>query len=366
MALGNLSRRSFVLLASASAGALIPGSQAWASGPSVDPAALAGSPPPPPLVRVRSASRSLPILAAVANQYFVEENLDVDYAQFVSSRPTFIQVDQREIEFIVSATDNAINYQLNPGNPAGRILDNVIVAAHDLGLGLALVGAAGYPTAEGLRNQRVGVDVPHSGFGLPAEKIMLNAGLAAGTDYTLVSAGSTPARFQGLLDGLWEAAIINAEGVVRARETGLPVIGVVADTVQPYQGGMLASSRGWLKDNPGTAVRFLRAFIRGMTWVFDRRHRDAAIQLLVDDETSPELAAKIYDLNVAADGLSRRAALSPAGFRNVLELRAEFNGFELPQDLDLLASPQGGLYDLGYYREAARSCGYRSASGALL
>ncbi|XUL88250.1 hypothetical protein ACQ86D_17595 [Streptomyces galilaeus] len=103
-----------------------------------------------------------------------------------------------------------------------------------------------------------------------------------------------------------------------------------------------------------------------MTWVFDRRHRDAAIQLLVDDETSPELAAKIYDLNVAADGLSRRAALSPAGFRNVLELRAEFNGFELPQDLDLLASPQGGLYDLGYYREAARSCGYRPASGARL
>ncbi|XUL88251.1 hypothetical protein ACQ86D_17600 [Streptomyces galilaeus] len=234
MALGNLSRRSFVLLASASAGALVPGSKAWAAGPSAAPAALAGS--SPPLVRVRSASRSLPILAAVANQYFVEENLDVDYAQFVSSRPTFIQVDQREIEFIVSATDNAINYQLNPGNPAGRILDNVIVAAHDLGLGLALVGAAGYPTAESLRHRRVGVDVPHSGFGLPAEKIMLNAGLAAGTDYTLLSAGSTPARFQGLLDGLWEAAIINAEGVVRAREAGLPVIGVVADTVQPYQG----------------------------------------------------------------------------------------------------------------------------------
>ncbi|MGH1555803.1 hypothetical protein ACRAWF_40115 [Streptomyces sp. L7] len=78
--------------------------------PSAAPAALASS--SPPLVRVRSR-RDLPILAAVANQYFVEENLDVDYAQFVSSRPTFIQVDQREIEFIVSATDNAINYQLN-------------------------------------------------------------------------------------------------------------------------------------------------------------------------------------------------------------------------------------------------------------
>jgi ABC-type nitrate/sulfonate/bicarbonate transport system substrate-binding protein len=304
------------------------------------------------------------MLAAIANEYFVQENLDVDYALFVSSLTTFIQVDRREVEFITSATDNSINYQLNRGNPAGRILDNVIVAAHDLGLGLALVGAPGYPTAESLRHQRVGVDVPHSGFGLPAEKIMLNSGLVAGTDYTLVPAGSTPARLQGLIDGLWEAAIINADSVVRAREAGLPVIGVVTDTVQPYQGGMVASSRSWLNDNPDTAVRFLRAFIRGTAWVFDRCHRDAAIQLLVDEETSPELAAKIYDLNIAADGLARRAALDQPGFRNVLELRAEFNGFETPQDLDLLASPQGGLYNLSYYRDAAQSSGHHPVSHA--
>ena len=344
MPLRNLSRRAVFLLAFSSAGVV-----------ALDPPARASE--RPSLVRVRSASRSLPMLAAIANHFFAKENLAVDYAQFVSSRPTFIQVDQREIEFIISSMDNAINYQLNPGNPAGRILDNVIVGAHDLGLGLALVAAPGHPTAESLRHQRIGVDVPHSGFGLPAEKIMLNNGLVSGTDYTLVSAGSTPARFQGLLDGQWEAAIINAEGVVRARELGLPVIGVVADVVRPYQGGVVAANRGWLNNNPETAVRFLRAFIRGMTWVFDRRHRDATIRLLVDQETTPEIAAKIYDLNIAPDGLARRAALSPAGFRNVLELRDEFNGFEIPQDLDLLATPQGGLYDLSFYERAARCLG---------
>ncbi len=303
---------------------------------------------------MRSASRSLPILAAVANGFFADERLNVDYAQFVSSRPTFIQVDQQEIEFIVSSMDNAINYQLNPGNPAGRILDNVIVGGHDLGLGLALTAAAGYPDAASLRGKRVGVDVPHSGFGLPAEKILLEQGLVADTDYTLVSAGSTPARYQGLLDGSWEAAIINAEGVVRAREAGLPVIGTVAELYDAYQGGVLAGNREWLAAHPDIAVRFLRAYVRGMSWVFDRRHRDAAIALLVDAETTPALAAKIYELNVGPDGLSPRGALSPPGFRTVLELRDEFHGFETPQDIDRLASPEGGLYDLSYYDRATR------------
>ncbi|MGH1555804.1 hypothetical protein ACRAWF_40120 [Streptomyces sp. L7] len=86
--------------------------------------------------------------------------------------------------------------------------------------------------------------------------------------------------------------------------------------------------------------------------MFDRRHRDAAIQLLVDDETSPELAARIDDLNVAAPTVSPRTCrLSPAGFRNVLELRAEFSGFEAtagPRPARLAAGR--GLYDLGYYR----------------
>jgi hypothetical protein len=33
----------------------------------------------------------------------------------------------------------------------------------------------------------------------------------------------------------------------------------------------------------------------------------------------------------------------------VLKLRAEFNGFDAQQDLEFLASPASGLYDLSYY-----------------
>ena len=303
-------------------------------------------------VRVRSASRSLPMLAAMSNGFFADEGLQVDYAQFVSSKPTFIQVDQQAIEFVISSMDNAINYQLNPGNPAGRILDNVIVAGHDLGLGLALTAALPYPNSESLRGQRVGVDVPHSGFGLPAEKILLDRGLVADVDYTLLSAGSTPARYEGLLHGSWEAAIINAEGVARAQDAGLPVIGTVADLFDAYQGGILAGNREWLAAHPETAVGFLRSYVRAIAWVTDPRNSNAAISLLIDNATAVPLATRIYNLNVDRNGLAPFGELNLSGFRTVLELRDEFHGFEAIQDIDRLTSPAGGLYNLSYYGRA--------------
>jgi LPXTG-motif cell wall-anchored protein len=37
---------------------------------------------------------------------------------------------------------------------------------------------------------------------------------------------------------------------------------------------------------------------------------------------------------------------------NVLALRADFGGFDRPQNLDQLAGPDSGLYDLSHYRAA--------------
>ena len=311
---------------------------------------------PPATVRVRSASRSMPMLAGLAKGFFAEQNLTVDYSLFASSKPTFIQVSNHEIEVIVSSTDNAVNYQINPHNAAGAILDVQIIFAHDNGLGLALVGLPGFTTAESLRGKRIGVDVQGSGFALAAAKIMREHGMEVGVDYTMVSAGGSPARLAGLLASppTWEAAIINAESVVRAKDLGMPLIGSIADFVQPYVGGAAASSRFWLHNNPGVAARFIAAFAKATNWVEDPRNRVAAQALLLDADTSPQLASEVYALNVSAQGLAPCAALDRSSFLSLLGLRNEFNGFEVPQNLNFLASPASGLYDLRYYNAATR------------
>jgi hypothetical protein len=72
--------------------------------------------------------------------------------------------------------------------------------------------------------------------------------------------------------------------------------------------------------------------------------------MLTDAMTPSALAAQIYDAAVGTGGLTSR--LSHQGLLSVLALRAEFNGFATPQDLDFLASPASGLYDLSYYQRA--------------
>ncbi|HYU16670.1 MAG TPA: hypothetical protein VEL05_11380 [Candidatus Acidoferrum sp.] len=108
---------------------------------------------------------------------------------------------------------------------------------------------------------------------------------------------------------------LRAKSIVRARERGLSLIANVGDIIHPYLGGAAASSRRWLAHHRDMAERFIRGFHRATLWVRDPANRAAAIDLLVDADTTPELAAKVYDLNLAPDGLAEAARLDHTGLR---------------------------------------------------
>jgi ABC-type nitrate/sulfonate/bicarbonate transport system substrate-binding protein len=117
-------------------------------------------------------------------------------------------------------------------------------------------------------------------------------------------------------------------------------------------GGAGVAREKWIKENPERVVRFIRAFYRAVRWIEDPRNREAAIALFTDANTSPELAAQIYQISVDRNGLAQDAELNVPGLRKVMELRQEYGGFETRQDLDFLSSPKSGLYDLSYYQRA--------------
>jgi len=134
------------------------------------------------------------------------------------------------------------------------------------------------------------------------------------------------------------------------------VLAKLSDVASPYMGGAGVAREKWIKENPETVERFIRAFQRAMRWTVDPKNRQATIALLTDANTTPELAAQIYEISVDDSGLARNAELNVPGLRKVMELRQEFGGFESPQDLALLSSPKSGLYDLSYY-DRARAAG---------
>jgi ABC-type nitrate/sulfonate/bicarbonate transport system substrate-binding protein len=331
-------------------------------GPTAASADRRPPPPPPTVVRLASPYFSLPTQVAISQGYFADENLDVQYSIFSGSKEGFRLLSTNQLDVMLSSADNAVNYRLNPHNALGALLDVQIIFGHDLGFDLSMVAQAPLTTIESLRGKALGVDAPDSGFALALYAIMRHHGMEAGVDYRVVSAGSTPNRLIAMRAGTIDATVLNSDSLVRARAEGYPTLAGIGEVADPFLGAVGMARESWLANNRDTAVRVTHAYIRAARWLKNPANRSAAIALIVAPDTTAAVAAQIYDLSVKRTGVARDAKLNLDGIVTTLEVRDEFGGFEIPQDLDFLASPESGIYDLSYHARALRhrhhGCGH--------
>jgi ABC-type nitrate/sulfonate/bicarbonate transport system substrate-binding protein len=123
-------------------------------------------------------------------------------------------------------------------------------------------------------------------------------------------------------------------------------MGPVAAMLGPHQATAGITLRAWAKENPDTLVKYLQAYIEGLRWSLDPKNTDAAIALLAERlKLTPEIAAECYALITdPSNGLAKDAKFNIEGFKNVLKLRAQFEG-GTPN------APEKYL-DLSYYNKA--------------
>jgi ABC-type nitrate/sulfonate/bicarbonate transport system substrate-binding protein len=315
-------------------------------------------PPAPATIRMGYFSMSLPMLAAQAKGFWTAEALTVQYNQVTSSVQMYKFLRDNLYDIVLSSADNPVNYRLNPRNAAGGIIDARMVFGTDLGLNLTLVARPGNASVESLRGKVIAMDAPDSGFAFVLYKIMRTHGMERGVDYTVVNAGGTPLRLAGLLAGKFDATLLNADSVVRAAKAGFVLLDSVTNVANPYLGGAGTARESWLMANEGVAVRLIRAYYRATRWSVDPANREEAIALLMAQPNTPRiLAEQIYALSLGPTGIIQDAKINRQGLLPVLLLRNEFGGFELPQNLQALTTPAGGLYDLSYYRKAVHDLG---------
>jgi ABC-type nitrate/sulfonate/bicarbonate transport system substrate-binding protein len=273
---------------------------------------------------------------------FAAHGLVVEQVPVASSPAQFASLMAGEYDAVLTSPDNVATYVLNEHNPLGQRLDLHILRAVDRGSRLSLVGAPGIERVADLAGRRFAVDVPTSGFAYVGFALLRRAGLEAGRDYEVVTAGATPRRRQLLADGAFEATLLNAGHEVRAVRAGAHVLGVVSDVVRPYLGSVLATRAD--VDTP--AVRaLLAAWDDAERAVLAPERRADVLSLLgAQPDTDPETAEQMYEtLLDPLHGVCAGGEVDPAAFEAVLRLRAEQGGFEQTHDLTALARPGGGL-----------------------
>ena len=273
---------------------------------------------------------------------FARHGLAVEQIPVPSSPAQFASLTAGEYDAVLTAPDNVATYVLNEGNPLGRRLDLQILRAVDRGGRLSLVGGPEVKRSEDLAGRRFGVDVPTSGFALVGFALLRAAGLEAGRDYDVVTAGSTPRRRQLLAEGAFEATLLNAGHEARAARAGAHVLGVVSDAVRPYLGTVLATTT-----DGGTpqVEALLAAWDEAEDAVLRPENRDRVLALLArQPDTDAEIAGEMYRTLADPDhGLCAGGEVEPAALEAVLRLRAAQGGFESGHDLAALARPGGGL-----------------------
>lgn len=283
--------------------------------------------------------QNLPLFAAQSQGFFAKHGLDVDMKIAPGSEVLRQGLADGKWQIVHTAFDNGVAMA-----DVAKV-DIVGVIGGDNSFNHLIVQPE-VGSVKDLRGKTVVVDALNTAYAFQLYDILAKNGLNKG-DYTPKSVGATFKRLAAMQeDKSASAAILNAPFSILAVKSGLKDMGPVSTVIGPYQATAGFSLRSWAQANPETLVKYLQAYIEGLRWSLDRKNKDAATALLAERlKLTPEIAAECYALVTdPADGLAKDGKFDMEGFKNVLKLRAQFEGG--------MPNPPEKYVDFSYYQKA--------------
>jgi ABC-type nitrate/sulfonate/bicarbonate transport system substrate-binding protein len=292
-------------------------------------------------VMVFRGGQNLPLFAAQEQDFFARRGLNVKliYAPSADELPRVLA--DGSVQIIHSTSDNVVKIHDVDKLDAALIVGgdnahNRIIVQQDIN------------KLEDLRGQTIALDTSTSGYAFMLFAILKQHGLNKG-DYAVKTVGATPRRLQAMLnDKNNKAAVLNPPFSIQAVKAGLKDLGSTVSMIGPYQGPAGYTLRSWAKANEATLIKYLQAYIEGVRWALDPANKAAATETLARRlELAPDIAAAVYDIVTDNnEGFAKDGRFDLEGFKNVLRLRAEYEGIAP-------AAPEKYL-DLSHYERALK------------
>jgi ABC-type nitrate/sulfonate/bicarbonate transport system substrate-binding protein len=300
-------------------------------------------------VVVFSGGFNLPIWVGMHCGAFFAQDLQVRLHFTTSSMHQLSGLVRGEWEIGLTGFDNVVAYQEGQGEAEiDREPDLFVFMGGDNAF-LSLVVRSDINSYRDLRGQTLSVDALTTGFAFVLRKMLAANGIAE-ADVRFERAGGALQRFEALKEGRHAGTLLVTPFDLVAQKLGLRVLQSASQVLPHYQGISGTARRAWAKENPQTLVAFIRGYLRGLEWLYDRRNEDRARALLVEKvpNMSAELAQATHRILVAEHGgFDPKARLDMAGIETVLALRSEYGR---PQK-SLTDSEK--YQDMSYYRRAA-------------
>lgn len=280
--------------------------------------------------------QNLPMFVAQAKGFYAKRGLAVDLKFTPNSDELRNGLAEGRYQIAHAGIDNAFAMKDKAH------VDVAVVAGGDNSFNHFIVQPDIKSLAD-LKGKTVAVDAVNTAYAFQLYKMLEQKGVAK-SEYEVKSVGGTGLRLKAMTtEKTAAAAMLNPPFSVLAMKAGLKDMGTAAAALGAYQGTGVFVVRSWGKANADTLVKYLQANIEGLRWALDPKNKAEAVALLAERLKQPQdVMEASYD--ATRDSFDRDAALDLAGVKNVLALRAEFEG-------GTPAAPDQYL-DLSYYKKA--------------
>ncbi len=262
--------------------------------------------------------QNLPMFAAQAKGFFAKRDLAVDLKFTPNSGELRNGLAEGRYHIAHSAIDNAFALK-DKAN-----VDIAVVLGGDDSFNRLVVQPEINALAD-LKGKTVAVDAVNTAYAFQLYEMLRQKGLNKG-DYEVKPVGGTALRLEAMTkDKTYAAAMLNPPFSIRAEKAGLKALDTAVNALGAYQGSAAFVLRAWGTANSDALVKYLQGCIEGLRWMVEPKNKAEAVALLVERLKLPEdVAGQAYDATLK--GFQKDAALDMEGVRNVLKLRAQFEG----------------------------------------
>jgi ABC-type nitrate/sulfonate/bicarbonate transport system substrate-binding protein len=276
-------------------------------------------------VIVFPGGQTWPIWAAQKNGYFAAAGIEVVVSPTPGSEFQMTNTYAGKFHIAMTAIDNVVAYQEGQGPVAIDNPDMVAVMGGDNGL-LSLVAVPEIKTIAELKGKTLSVDAMSTGYAFVLRTLLARNGLQD-SDVTYVRAGGVLERWVALDKKLHAGTMLITPFDIIAKAKGFTVLAYAAPALGHYQGLVAAVTRRWAKDNEAALVGYIRGYLQGVQWLYDRNNKAAGIAIL--RANLPNMNEAMADSSYGAlfadqGGLFRDGAFDMEGIKTVLALRSQY------------------------------------------
>ena len=298
---------------------------------------------------ISASSKTLgysPVWVAWRQGLFDRQGLDVQVV-FVEGADKSVMALVGGSTFVAAGAADAMMTAVDQG-----ALDLTAVGGVINGLTHLILGGKKFRTYEDLRGATLGSSGLTSGTAFVLRRVLKAKGLEFPRDYKMLNVGGSGPALAALVSGRVDAGIVAIPLGYEGADLGLNVIGKVNEVIPDYQLTVLTVKRSWAEKNRWVMVRFMKAMVQAMRWLYD--HKEPAIDFLTKEmKLKPQQARRGWEYYTENRIWNPNAEVNVEGMKTVIQINAERMQSKGP-----LPVPAKYL-DPSYVQEALKELGRR-------